>query len=214
METCLPVKAREVQFQFHTEQNDLMKNTLVMMVLLMTIGCQVATSQHDDLTETFDNYIRTTKSDSPAEQLEYLHPRVFDFIPKDTLLLGLEMIKQSTMVKAGNEKIVSKSDIITHDDVQYALLTYSQQLTMDVSDMKGQGGANVAISLMLNELKRQYGADNVVFNEKLFTVEMTTTSYVYAILDSKYREWKLLPKTKELAHVAEQVVPDTIRQRI
>ncbi|MBK6418828.1 MAG: hypothetical protein IPI24_02590 [Ignavibacteria bacterium] len=190
-----------------------MKNTLVVMVLLMTIGCQAATSQHDDLTETFDKYIRATKSDSPAEQLEYLHPRVFDFISKDTLLLGLELIKQSTMIKAGNEKIVSKSDVITHDGVQYALLTYSQQLSMDVSDMKGQGGANVAISLMLNELKSQYGADNVVFNEKLFTVEMTTTNYVYAILDSKYREWKYLPKTKELAHVTEQVVPDTIRQR-
>lgn len=207
------MKAREVQYQFHTEQNDLMKNTLVVMVLLMTVGCQVATSQHDDLTETFDKYIRATKSDSPAEQLECLHPRVFDFISKDTLLLGLEMIKQSTMVKAGSEKIIAKSDIFTHAGVQYALLTYSQQLTMDVSDMKGQGGANVAISLMLNELKSQYGADNVAFNEKLFTLEMATTNFVYAILDPKYSDWKYLPKTKELAHVAEQVVPDTIRER-
>lgn len=191
-----------------------MKKTLTVVILLLTLGLQIANAQQKDITKTFDNYINATKSDKLTEQLDYFHPSLFDFFPKDTFLLALEMIKLNPMVKVGNEKLISISDIFSDNNVQYALLTFNQQMTMDMSNMKEQGGADYALSLMTKELKSQYGEDNVTFNEKLFIVEINLTNYFYTILDPKFGEWKFLPKDEKSTHITEQIIPDTIRQKI
>jgi len=191
-----------------------MKQTITIIILVLTFGLQSAMAQKKEITETFSNYIEATKSDNLEEQLKFFHPQLFIFFPKDTFLLALEMIKANPMVKVGNERLISISEVYIENGSQYALLTFNQEMSMNMSNMKNQGGSDYAISLMIDDFKRQYGEENVNFDEKLYKVEIMMTNEFYAIFDPKLKTWKFLPKDEDSKSIIEQIVPEKIRQKI
>ncbi len=83
-----------------------------------------------------------------------------------------------------------------------------------MSNMKNEGGADFAISLMIGELKRQHGVENVKFDEELYKVDIKMTNKFYAILEPEIKTWKFLPKDEDSKSIIEQVVPEEIRKKI
>jgi len=87
-------------------------------------------------------------------------------------------------------------------------------MSMDMSYMKDEGGASTAISYMLVEFKKEHGEDNVRFKEDTYMVEISMTNKFYVILEPTIKEWKFLPKENDSHLIDEQIVPESIRQKI
>src|SRR5690606_39195070 len=109
---------------------------------------------------------------------------------------------------------VSISEIYSENSSSYALLTFTQEMSMDMSNMKDQGGSSTAISYMLIELKQQHGEDNVKFDDDLYLVVITMKNEFYAILEQFSEEWKFLPKDDDSKSIIENIIPETIRKKI
>lgn len=191
-----------------------MKQIITTLILVLTFGLQYSDAQQKEIAETFENYIESTKSDNLEDQLDYYHPEIFNYFPKDTFLLAFEMIKANPMFKTGNERLLSISEVYTIDNSHYALVTFNQEMTMDMSNMKNEGGVDYAISLMIDDLKKQHGEENVKFDEKLYKVDVTMTNKFYAILEPELEIWKFLPNEEDLKNLIEQLIPEEIRQKI
>ena len=191
-----------------------MKHYLKKLILLLTFSVQIANAQQEDITKTFNNFIKATKSDNLNEQLDYLYPRVFEFYSKDSILMELEMSKKDPVIKVGNEKLISISEIFTENNIQYAILTFNQQMNMDMSKTKEQGNNDYALFIMPIALKQIYGEDKVTFDEKLYIFEVSMTKNLYVILDPKYNEWKFLPINEKSIDVEKQIIPEIIRQKL
>lgn len=89
-----------------------MKQIMTTLILALTFGLQYSNAQQKEITETYENYIESTKSDNLDDQLEYYHPAIFTYYPRDTFLLAFEMIKANLMYKVGNERLVSISEVL------------------------------------------------------------------------------------------------------
>ena len=191
-----------------------MKQIFTVLILVLTIGLQNLKGQQSEITETFNKYIEATKSENLEEQLDYYQPEIFKHFPRDTILLALEMLKSNPMIQIGNEKMISISEIYTENSSSYTLLTFTQEMSMDMSYMKDEGGASTAISYMLVEFKKEHGEDNVRFKEDTYMVEISMTNKFYVILEPTIKEWKFLPKENDSHLIDEQIVPESIRQKI
>jgi len=191
-----------------------MKQIFTVLILVLTIGLQNLKGQQSEITETFNKYIEATKSENLEEQLDYYHPEIFKHFPRDTILLAFEMLKSNPMIQIGNEKMISISEIYTENSSSYTLLTFTQEMSMDMSYMKDEGGASTAISYMLVEFKKEHGEDNVRFKEDTYMVEISMTNKFYVILEPTIKEWKFLPKENDSHLIDEQIVPESIRQKI
>jgi hypothetical protein len=191
-----------------------MKHYLKKLILLLTFSVQIANAQQEDITKTFNNFIKATKSDNLNEQLDYLYPRVFEFYSKDSILMELEMSKKDPVIKVGNEELISISEILTENNIQYAILTFNQKMNMDMSKTKEQGNNDYALFIMPIALKQIYGEDKVTFDEKLYIFEVSMTKNLYVILDPKYNEWKFLPINEKSIDVEKQIIPEIIRQKL
>ena len=191
-----------------------MRKILIIVTLALIFGFQNLKAQRNEINKTFDKYIEATKSENLEEQLDYYHPEIFNHFSKDSILLAFEMIKSNPMVKVGNEKLVSISEIYFKNSSNYALLTFTQKMTMDISDMKNQGGSSTAISYMLIDLRQQYGEDNVKFDDDLYMVEIMMTNKFYSIRDQSSEEWKFIPKDDDSKNIIENIIPETIRRKI
>ena len=191
-----------------------MRQILTILTLVLTFGLQNLKAQQGEINATFDKYIEATKSEDLEEQLDYYHPEIFNHFPKDTFLLAFEMLKSNPMLQVGNEKLVSISEIYSENSSSYALLTFTQEMSMDMSNMKDQGGSSTAISYMLVDLKQQHGEDNVKFDDELYLVKITLTNLFYAILEQSSEEWKFLPKDDDSKSIIENIIPVTIRKKI
>jgi len=191
-----------------------MKQIFTVLILVLTIGLKNLIGQQSEITETFNKYIEATKSENLEEQLDYYHPEIFKHFPRDTILLAFEMLKSNPMIQIGNEKMISISEIYTENSSSYTLLTFTQEMSMDMSYMKDEGGASTAISYMLVEFKKEHGEDNVRFKEDTYMVEISMTNKFYVILEPTIKEWKFLPKENDSHLIDEQIVPESIRQKI
>ena len=191
-----------------------MKQIFTVLILVLTIGLQNLKGQQSEITETFNKYIEATKSENLEEQLDYYHPEIFKHFPRDTILLAFEMLKSNPMIQIGNEKMISISEIYTENSSSYTLLTFTQEMSMDMSYMKDEGGASTAISYMLVEFKKEHGEDNVRFKEDTYMVEISMTNKFYVILEPTIKEWTFLSKENDSHLIDEQIVPESIRQKI
>lgn len=187
-----------------------MKPTIFLLTLL--IGCQVTKAQ-DDLETTFNAYLKAKESKNVAKQLEFLHPKLFDVYPKDSFVKDLKILQSQKNVMSGEAKLISVSEILTEKNIQYAVVTFTETMIMDMSDVKGKGGADYAMSLALIELRKEHGEDKVFFDEELYQIKVETSDSMYAILDPAYGDWKFLFKNHDMIEMLNAIVPETVRNK-
>ena len=180
----------------------------------LVLSFQVSFGQNDDIKTVFNNYIKSTKSTDVREQIDFLYPKQFEYFSRDTLVTAYEMLQENPSVQLGEEKLISISEIYSENGIKYALITFAQKMTLDLSAMKGEGGVDFAIQLMLKEFKNAHGEDNVVFEKEKYTVLINLTNEMYSILDPKYNDWKFLSKDDDMKSIYNSIVPETIKEKI
>lgn len=188
-----------------------MKPLLLLFIPLM--ACQQSQTLNQPET-TFKAYLKAKSLKNASAQVEYLHPKIFDGYSKDSVIKTIEALEVSGPISVGNEKWISSSEVVAEKGIKYALITFSQTTTLDMSDYKNKGGADFAISLSLEELRRQHGTENVFFDEDNYVIKTNTTSEMYAVLDPEYASWKFLNKTHPESDIAKSIVPETIRTQL
>lgn len=178
------------------------------LVLSFITSC----SQTEKPNGVFDRYIKATHSDDVTEQINYLHPELFTFYPKDSLIKSYQMLKNYEGVSLGDEEIISTSETFNENGVDYASIKFSQKMSLDISNVKDQGGSALAIALMLEEFNSKYGAENVAFDTTNFIIDITTINEVYMINDPQYENWKIFVKDSTINYNA--VIPEIIQEKL
>jgi hypothetical protein len=199
-----------------------MKQVLAIVFIVSTIGFQCCNAQQQgnsqahqkEITETFEKYISATKSENIEDQLEYYYPRTFEFFPRDSFIVAFEMMQEMPDVKMGNEKMISLSEVYTDNNFKYALLTFSQEMSFDMSEKIKEGGMDYAIALGVAEYKRQLGEENVNYDEERHIIELFITHELYWILDPEIKDWKFVLKDETSIDAIEQIIPEKIRQKL
>lgn len=186
--------------------------TLLFICVLMHV--HLLTGQTSDIESTFNNYVEATHSEDVSEQLDYFYPQMFDFLPKENMIEGLNMTKESDKIHISNEKIKSISEVYEEEGGKYALLIYQVDLTLDVADLKSKAGGEESAMNMKADYEDEHGPENVNFDEDAYLFTVKFTNSLYAIFDNGIGSWKFLPKDETTTMITEEVIPEGIRAKL
>jgi len=188
------------------------------MKFILTLGLLsislVLSAQKETIEDTFNEYMEATHADDVDQQLDYFYPQIFDFFPREKMLEGLKQTRNNGKISLENEKLVSISEVFEKSGGKYALVNYQVDLKLDVSDLKEKEGGDEAISNMESDYIEEHGEENVIFDEENFLFKITFNNTLYAILDKEIGSWKFLPKDETTVMITEQLIPESIRQKL
>lgn len=187
---------------------------LLTIILALLINTSIFATLNPDLEIVFNDYIEATNKKDVESQIAHLYPKQFQFYPKENVVKAFEMMKLVENLQFGNQKLISISEIYEKKNIKYALITFSLELLLDLSEFKNAEGNNKPLNNMLNKLKESHGKDNVVFNSELFRAEIQTINKLYAVFDHEFNKWQFIANGKGEQTILDNIIPKDIMFKI
>lgn len=210
-----------------------MKRTLAIIfsTLLLFSGFLQAQPKgtEENLMETLKIYMGFVENKDMAGTLDYIHPALFEMVPREILQTAMEQAFSDTTVAISlhDAKINKIHDIISTDEGSYTLVDYSFVMDMKMNqgedtadeeegeEEEGEGEEQFdAMGMMISMLEMQYGEENVSFNEEEQLVTIKTEKTLYAILEPDFDSWKFLEKKDQMIGLFNKVIPEEVRKKL
>lgn len=189
-----------------------MKILTVILTLLITTN--IFASQKSDLEVVFNEYLDATNKKDVDSQVAHLYPKQFQYYPKENVVKAFEMMKYVENLQFGNQKLISISEIYEEKNIKYALITFSLELLLDLSEFKNTERNNQPLNNMLDKLKESHGKENVVFNSELFRAEIQTINKLYAVFDPEFNKWQFIANGKGEKTILDNIIPKDIMLKL
>jgi len=182
-------------------------------LFVLCLGSFAYASDKDDISRYANEYFSLLEAKDYNAGLNYIYPGLFDFVPKDLIVEGMENMEKDSMVKIFFTGFsVSKiSDVVIYEGLRYANVDYTFNMVMQVN-YENNDSKQLTIDFTLSALKSQFGEDNVVYDEKKSAYLLTPQSNMFAIQDPAYAGWRFLENKENMYGILDQMIPEKIRQ--
>ncbi len=110
-----------------------------------------------------------------------------------------------------DDKILSISEVIEHENVKYALVNYSFNMMVTFTSE----AESSMFDMMKQNFIQQYGEDQISVNEEAQTITIQQNSNLFAVKDAQYEgSWKFLEKNDQLQQIADQIIPTEVQSQL
>ena len=204
-----------------------MKRTLAIFFCTLLLFSGILQAQpegtEENLMETLKIYMGFVENKDMAGTLDYIHPALFEMVPREILQTAMEQAFSDTTVAISlhDAKINKIHDIISTESGSYTLVDYSFVMDMkmnpevDEEESEGEGESEFdAMGMMISMLEMQYGEENVSLNEEEQLVTIKTEKTLYAILEPDFDSWKFLEKKDQMIGLFNKVIPEEVRKEL
>ena len=148
-----------------------------------------------NLGKAVDGYYRAIKEQLGEYELEWTHPKylaaLVEIVKKEHM--GFKQLNINGIINqiVKIENIDNISKIHKYEKNKYAVITLSGTLLMDMGRFKGRGGMGYAAGVMIGQLSREYGKDNVEVDKESWMITIRKIPIeVYAIYESTAPGWR------------------------
>lgn len=187
---------------------------MVQLLLLTTLFIGTAFGQNEkaEIQQFMESYIQLVEQNEYVKLLDCVHPKLFDFVPKEAMVEALEkrMSDSNTKVSIHNCQMGTISDITELEGVKYAVANYSAEMQVYMSFEEDSSSTIHTTELTFDMLKINYGAENVSFDEEKKCFNMQLNNQLFAIKNPACDDWKVLEKKDSLKPIAELLLPEEI----
>ncbi|GGZ94807.1 hypothetical protein [Algibacter mikhailovii] len=187
-----------------------------LFLTICTIG--IAQDYKENIKSEFTEYLNSLINMEFEKSFEYITPEFFEIVPKSQMLQLMEQtFNNPTMViEIKNPKILTirNSEII--ENKYYSLLTYSNQMNfkMNSEEEETEDEKTMRINLMKLSFQQNFGAENVVYNEKTEFFEIYSEKDVYGISINGETNWKFLVLEKDSKIILDKILPKELAEKI
>jgi hypothetical protein len=167
----------------------------------------IAQKTPSTIPETIKAYMKANETKDYEKALGFYYEKYFQIIPKATLLQKLLELENNEMLKAHNtlSKIVSVSDSINVDDVDYAFAIYEARVTITFKDhLEDEFVLFMKQQIEAKEQKVSYDKE-----KKEITYHRNSTCIMV-----KNNGWKILPYSQKLLPAIKTMVPKEVFEKL
>ncbi|MEL6673215.1 MAG: hypothetical protein AAFR61_13520 [Bacteroidota bacterium] len=197
---------------------------LSLIFLLSAMGTlSFAQTDQAGIRSTFTDYFKLQEEMRIAESLEYIYPKLYELVPKETMIKVFEQTFEDTTIDLTmrNAVVDSVSEILEIEGVKYALLDYHFEMGMVFKENFGkeEGEEDSAdessefspVNFTVTMMKSQYGEENVAYDEEQRKILIQVSNKAYAILNPAYEgSWKFLDKKPNMTPILGQLFPQEV----
>lgn len=195
-----------------------MKHFTILLITLFISFSNFSQSHKDLLKKEVAIYLQHLENENFDGILDYMYPKVFETFPREQLKAGMQQMFNSSEMKIEfiSNDIKDVSESIKEGDITYAALFYNSKMRMTFLTEQNQPEEDkkIFIDFMKSTMDTQFGADNITADVKTASLVISMDSEMFAILDPKYKEWKLLGNDDSMKAIIDNIIPESIRTQL
>ncbi len=196
---------------------NMIKTSFILFLFLLTTNTY-AQSASDEIKSTFTHYFEVVQSKDNDKTLDYVYPKLFTMVPRETLKQALDQMYSPTsgfLIDMQGGKIESISEVLEHEGGQYALLDYHFKMTMRFTTViSDSSDATNPLMLTYEMLKTQYDEKSLEVDKETSTIIISSINTLYAIKEPAYEGWKFIEKKENMAMLINQLLPQAIIDKL
>lgn len=166
----------------------------ILFIFLCTITTNLyAQSVNETIEKQFIEYSQLVIDKEFDKALDYAPEEIFEVIPREQMVKMMEMVLNSSdfEYKATLPKVLSISDIIKIEEVNYVKIKTSSELQMKFLELEKDEHRETTISLFKLSFEKKFGVGNVKYNEETHFFEINSTKDIIA-KSNDLKEWKFV----------------------
>lgn len=166
--------------------------------ILFIFLCSITTNLYaQTVNETIENqfteYSQLVIDKEFNKALNYAPEEIFEVIPREQMVKMMEMVLNSSdfEYKATLPKVLSISDIIKIEEVNYVKIKTSSEVQMKFLELEEDEDREMKIPLYKLSFEKKFGVGNVKYNEESHFFEINATKNAIA-KSHDLKEWKFV----------------------
>lgn len=187
----------------------------IVVVILPLISITPAFSQEDStvVRQEFSKMFDEVDKGNYAYLFDKIYPKFYEIIPRELLEKAMmdALHSEDVELKLYDSKIDDVIFLENLDGIAYYKVEYSNKMSMKYLNLQEDKDSSFDMNaLLLAALGKEFGADNVSFNETENKYEVKAVKSSLAILDPEYEGWKVINIEKAYRPVLIKILPETI----
>ncbi|MEM7103383.1 MAG: hypothetical protein AAF502_09660 [Bacteroidota bacterium] len=166
-----------------------------------------------EIRQTITDYFDLMKQQKASEAFDYMHPTLFELVPKELLVQGFnELFNDTSMVFSFDSvKVTKVTGPIIHEGTRYARIDYWGYMGMGFgSDEEDDGMA----TFMLPFLEAQFGEGNVEYNTDTKMFNISNESEMIGIRRVEDTRWYIIENSDEMKGLFQKIVPEAVVEEL
>lgn len=164
----------------------------VFFIFVCTITTNLfAQSVNETIEKQFTEYSQLVIDKEFDKAFDYAPEEIFEIIPREQMVKMMGMVLNSTdfEYKATLPKIISISDILKIEEVNYVKIKTSSEAQMKFLKLEEDEDREMKIPLYKLSFEKKFGIGNVKYNEETHFFEINTTKNAIA-KSNNLKDWK------------------------
>lgn len=204
--------------------------TKALVLVFVAVGMISHAQEYKKTIETeFGDYINSIVNKDFEKSTNYMIPEFFDLIPKSQMIAVMEETfnDPEIEIQIKNPKIIEIKDSKKIGNKHYALLSYSNVMTMKFIDTPDENVEQSAEDLETkmeeiksrNNLTREslessFGKENVTYDPQNSFFSIFSKKNVYAVSDNGSSGWKFVVIEKKQLPLLKKILPKELTDKI
>lgn len=166
----------------------------ILFIFLCTITTNLyAQGVNETIERQFTEYSQLVIDKEFDKALNYAPEEIFEIIPREQMVKMMEMVLNSSdfEYKATLPKVLSISDIIKIEEVNYVKIKTSSEVQMKFLELEEDEDREMNIPLYKLSFEKKFGVGNVKYNEETHFFEINATKNAIA-KSNDLKEWKFV----------------------
>lgn len=160
-------------------------------------------------------YFQYVEANNSKEIINYMHPKVFETIPKEQMKAGMDQMLNNKDMKIEflSSEINYMSDIIENEGSSYVNIDYTNEMRMLFLSEKDKSikAKTAFMDFMKKTMETQFGADNVILDAENLALMVTVNSDLYAVYNKAFAGWKFVGNDDAMTSVINTIIPEKVR---
>ena len=193
-----------------------MKNIVLFCLLVLTNISLFSQSDKEAILRTFKEYSVHVENKDNTNLVEYLHPKMFEFAPKEMLIEMMDnaFADKTISMTFGEMRIDSLSEIMLDKTNKYCLIYHNFDMTMQMlptNDSEEAMNITRETALLTYDYMQQaYGEENIKFDKENASFEIYMSSKTFAIEDEQTDGWKFIEAKKDSHSLLKNILPESV----
>lgn len=141
--------------------------------------------------------------------MQMMYPKMFDMMSKENMIMALEQMDNLGVKMTTNFKSIDKiSKVIENGSEKYCKIRYFGVIKVRLTGLMSQGSA-----LMQPQFEKEFGKENVKFNETNNSFTINAHRSMVAVANKKSSNWKYIDINSPQAKGLKRLIPLRVKEQ-
>ncbi len=187
----------------------------IILSLVLTFGVlslsaqELSSADNQAIDKRTSSFLDLIKTKNYTKVLDYIYPELFKHTDKKSMFQVFNLLEQAGIELQFNSFEVTEKKLIPSDnDIKYALIKYSMDMTLPLNtdDLKG------IAALLVPSIQNSFGKENVEYNRAESYINVKGEKFLLGVEDPNYSDWMFIIYDDSFKSAIQKTIPANVNK--